>query len=666
MSRKGQISIHTENIFPIIKKWMYSEKDIFLREIVSNASDAISKFKKLVSLGEASIEDGEAYRITVALNKTAGTISITDNGIGMTEDEVEKYITQIAFSGAEDFAAKYANESEDTKIIGHFGLGFYSAFMVSNLVEIDTLSYQEGAAPVHWESDGNTEYSIGATERELRGTTVTMHINEDCTEFLDLNELKKVLHKYFSFLPVEIYAIDEEEEAKRLKELEEAEAKKADIPAEEGEKQDETAPANNEPQPLNDTNPLWLKSPSECTDEEYKEFYRSTFMDFNDPLFWVHINLDYPFNLKGILYFPKLKHEYETIEGQIKLYNNQVFVADNLKEVIPEFLTLLKGCIDCPDLPLNVSRSFLQNDGTVKKLSTHITKKVSDKLKELFKKQYEDFCKYWDDIHPFVKYGCLKEEKFYENVKDILIFKTIEDKYVTVNDYVADGVTSEEAGADSSAETTENNAEPKTIFYTDNTKEQAQYISMFKEQGLDAVVLETMIDSHFISFLEMKNAGKIKFMRIDSDIAEAMKSDKPAVIDEEVAGKMADMVKELLKADDEEFKKENGTLKVEVKPLKTEGIPSVLQQSEESRRMEQFAKMYGNAMMGMGNFPKEETLLLNANNPLVIMLSQMDKEEEKAQLISEHLYDLAVLSTRQLSPDAMKKFIERSTKLLMQ
>lgn len=658
MSRKGQISIHTENIFPIIKKWMYSEKDIFLREIVSNASDAISKFKKLISLGEADADDGETYRIMVALNKTAGTISITDNGIGMTEEEVEKYITQIAFSGAEDFAAKYANESEDTKIIGHFGLGFYSAFMVSTLVEIDTLSYKDGATPVHWESDGNTEYSIGVAERELRGTTVTMHINEDCTEFLDLNELKSVLHKYFSFLPVEIYAIDEEEEAKR-KEQEEAENKKVDEKTEDeaaDEKQEELTSVNNEPQPLNDTHPLWLKSPSECTEDEYKEFYRNTFMDFNDPLFWVHINLDYPFNLKGILYFPKLKHEYETIEGQIKLYNNQVFVADNLKEVIPEFLTLLKGCIDCPDLPLNVSRSFLQNDGTVKKLSTHITKKVSDKLKELFNKQYEDYCKYWDDINPFVKYGCLKEDKFYENVKDILIFKTIEDKYVTVNEYVS---------ADSEG-TEDEKKEAKTIFYTDNTKEQAQYIAMFKEQGLDAVVLETMIDSHFINFLEMKNTGKIKFMRIDADIIDAMKSDKPAIIDEEVSLKMADMVRELLKADDDEFKKQNGELKVEVKPLVTEDIPSILQQSEESRRMEQFAKMYGNMMMGMGNFNKEETLVLNANNPLVVMLSQMDKDEEKALLISEHLYDMAVLSTRQLSPEAMKKFIERSTKLLMQ
>ena len=657
MSRKGQISIDTENIFPIIKKWMYSEKDIFIREIVSNASDAISKLKKVISMGEAE-SDGEPYRIDVDLNKTAKTISVSDNGIGMTEEEVEKYITQIAFSGAQDFAEKYANEGEDGGIIGHFGLGFYSAFMVSDLVEIDTLSYKEGSKAVHWESDGNTDYTIGEAERELRGTTVIMHLNDDCTEFLNLYELRNVLRKYFSFLPVEIYVTDVEEEAKRIAEKEkkaaEKAAKKEDEPAD-----DESAESNEsaESEPINDTHPLWLKSPSECTDEEYKEFYRKTFMDYNDPLFWVHINLDYPFNVKGILYFPKLKHEYETIEGQVKLYNNQVFVADNLKEVIPEFLTLLKGCIDCPDLPLNVSRSFLQNDGTVNKLSMHITKKVSDKLKELFRKEFDNYCKYWDDINPFVKYGCMKEEKFYDNVKDILIFKTIEDKYVTVDEYLK---TDEAEGtAEGSAE-----EKPETVFYTDNIQEQGQYISMFKENGMDAIVLDTMIDSHFISFLEMKEEGKVRFMRIDSDITESMKGDEADVPDEDVKKKIIDMASAILDIESEEFKKENGTLKIEVQALKSSDIPSMLQQSEEARRMEQMSKMYGGMMQGM-DFPKEETLVLNSSNDLVKQLGTMDKDDEKTAVICEQLYDLAVLTTRQLPPEKMKKFIERSTKLLI-
>ena len=486
VSEKGNISIQTEDIFPIIKKWLYSEKDIFLREIVSNASDAISKLKKLSDIGEAMLPENYKPRITVSVNKEKGTLAVSDNGIGMTDEEVKKYINQIAFSGAKDFVEKFKDKTDDQQIIGHFGLGFYSSFMVSTKVRIDTLSYKEGSRAVSWESEGSTEYSMEPSERKEFGTTVTMYIAEDSKEFLDAWKIREILRKYFAFLQYEIYLIDENE-------------KKSE------DSEDDTK--GKEEKPINNTYPLWLKNPRECTDEEYKNFYHEVFTDFNDPLFWIHINMDYPFNMKGIIYFPKLKHEFETMEGQIKLYYNQVFVADNIKEVIPEFLMLLKGCLDCPDLPLNVSRSFLQNEGYVRKIASHITKKVADKLTLMFKKDRENYEKYWGDINPFIKYGCLREPKFFERVKDIIIYKTINDKFLTTEEYLE-----------------QNKESDKKIYYVNDENQQAHYIRMFKENNMDAVILNTLIDSHFISFMEQEYKD-VKFMRVDSDIMENMKSD---------------------------------------------------------------------------------------------------------------------------------------------
>lgn len=618
----GSISIHTENIFPIIKKWLYSEKDIFARELVSNASDAISKLKKLSSIGEAALGAEEKFQIRVLVNKDAKTISIEDNGIGMTAEEVRKYINQIAFSGAKDFIEKYKDKADEGQIIGHFGLGFYSAFMVAEKVQIDTLSYQPGAEPVRWTSNGSTEYEMGESDRAARGTTITLHMAEDSQEFLDQYALRQILQKYFSFLPFELY-------------LENIGEKKEE--SDEGKEEDKQ-----EPKPLNDTQPLWLKNPKDCTEEEYKEFYRKVFMDFNDPLFWIHLNMDYPFNLKGILYFPKLKHEFETMEGQIKLYYNQVFVADNIKEVIPEFLMLLKGTLDCPDLPLNVSRSFLQNDGYVNKISTHITKKVADKLTQLFENERENFNKYWDDINPFVKYGCIREQKFFDRVKDIIIFKTTKEDYVTLKEYL-----------ERNKEKHENK-----VFYVTDEKQQAQYIRMFKENDMEAVILPTMIDNHFVQFMEMQN-HEVKFSRIDADLSDSLKSKEEADSEQskELQEKLEKLFKEMLGKNE---------LKVQVENLKSPAVSGMILLSEQSRRMQEMSRMFGNAGMG-GMFPIEQTLVLNRNNGLIqAVIKLMDKSDrqEETRLVCEQVYDLAMMSHKQLDSEEMTRFIERSNQIL--
>lgn len=614
VNEKGNISIQTENIFPIIKKWLYSEKDIFLRELISNASDAISKLKKLADIGEAELPEGYKPRIEVSADKEAGTISISDNGIGMTGDEVKKYINQIAFSGAKDFIEKYKDKTDDQQIIGHFGLGFYSSFMVSSKVRIDTLSYQKGADAVQWESSGDIEYSMTKSDKKDLGTTVTLFISDDSREFLDIWKLREILRKYFAFLQYEIYLTDKNE------------------------KKDEKEKDKKEDKPINNTSPLWLKNPRDCTDEEYKSFYHEVFQDFNDPLFWIHINMDYPFNMKGIIYFPKLKHEFETLEGKIKLFYNQVFVADNIKEVIPEFLLLLKGCLDCPDLPLNVSRSFLQNEGYVDKISAHITKKVADKLQLLYKKDKENYEKYWEDINPFVKYGCMRETKFFERVKNIIIYKTINDKYVTQEEYLA-------------------NSPDKKIYYVNDEKQQAQYIRMFKDNNMDAVILNTMIDTHFISFMEMQEKD-VKFLRVDSDIIDNMKDSESA---EEDNKKLQEKLEKILKEATGAEK-----LIVKVEGLKNESTPAVILLSEESRRFREMSRSFGGAF-NADMFPNEETLILNSNNKMVKRIADLYDEEnrkEDAIFAASHVYDLALLNHRQLEPEAMARFIERSNTLL--
>ena len=611
MGKKGTISVHTENIFPIIKKWLYSDKDIFLRELVSNACDAISKFEKLKALGHAEQAEGDKPVVRVILNPEQKTIEVVDNGIGMTEEEVEKYITQVAFSGAEEFIEKYKNETDEAnKIIGHFGLGFYSAFMVAERVEINTLSYLPGAKAVHWMCDGGTEYTVEEGNRNTRGTQIILHVGEDSTEFLGEFELKRILEKYCGFLPYEIYfETVKPEEAK-------PEPKEGEEPAK-----------PEEPKPVNDIHPLWTKSPKDCTDEEYIAFYQKVFMDFTPPLFWIHLNVEYPFHLQGILYFPKLRNEMENFEGQIKLYNNQVYVADNIKEVIPDFLLLLKGCIDCPDLPLNVSRSFLQNDGYVRKVSSHITKKVADKLNDLSKNHHEDFEKYWADINPFIKFGCLRDEKFYDRVKDIIIFKNLDGSYITLKEL-------------------EESKEDK-IFYVSDEAAQAQYIKLFQEQGQQAILLNNVIDNHFISFLEMKLSGK-KFQRIDSDLSDAL-TDGEAETDEA-------LMKEVTQA------LGMPELKVELRPLKSDQTPAVILLSEQSRRMLEMAKMYGQADM-MNMFKEENTFVLNTSNALVKKLKDMKNEDDK-KLILNHLYDLAMIAHKPLSAEQMTGFINRSTEIL--
>ncbi len=597
----GNITVSSENIFPIIKKWLYSDKDIFLRELVSNGCDAVTKLKKLSSLGEAKLDAEENFAVTVTIDKDRGTLSISDNGIGMTAEEIEKYITQIAFSGAADFLSKYKEEEDKgSQIIGHFGLGFYSAFMPSDKVEIDTLSYQDGAKAVRWSSDGSMEYEIIDSDRTKRGTTVILHIAEDSKEFLEEFTVRSILNKYCAFLPVEVFL--------------------EVLPKEEK----EDAPA---PKPINDTTPLWTKVPKDCTDEEYREFYTKVFSDFNPPLFWIHLNVDFPFNLKGILYFPKINHEFAAQEGQIKLFNNQVFVADNVKEVIPDFLMLLKGVIDCPDLPLNVSRSFLQNDGYVKKISSHITKKVSDKLGELFKKERESFERYWDDINVFIKYGCLRDEKFYDRVKDYIVYKDLDGKYLTLNELTKDG-------------------EKKTVYYVTDESIQSQYINILRSHGENAVMLPAVMDTHFISFLEMKNEG-LKFKRIDSALSEA-----------DTTNENNDSIIELFKStlNIEE-------LKIEAQALKAEDMPGVMLVSEESRRMREMYRSYGQQFAGMSEMFKDEcTLVLNTANPLIKKLPDLDSE--KQTLIINHIYDLASLCNKPLSPEQMTRFVERNNKIM--
>lgn len=620
---KGNISVDSENLFPIIKKWLYSDKDIFLRELVSNGCDAVTKLKKLASIGEAQIDESEKFKVTVSIFKDAKKLVISDNGIGMTAEEIDKYINQIAFSGASDFLSKYKEEDDKgSQIIGHFGLGFYSAFMVADSVEIDSLSYQDGAKAAKWTCDGSMEFDLTDGDRTERGTTITLNIAEDSEEFLEESTIRQILHKYCAFLPIEIYVeIPEDKHEDHC-----------DCGHDHDHEHEDDTPS--EPKPINNTTPLWMKKPSECTDEEYKEFYRNVFMDFNEPLFWIHLNVDYPFNLKGILYFPKINHEFAGQEGQIKLYNNQVFVADNVKEVIPEFLMLLKGVIDCPDLPLNVSRSFLQNDGYVKKISSHITKKVADKLTSIYNNERENYEKYWDYINIFIKYGCLRDEKFYEKVKDVIIYKDIDGKYLTLDEYL-DG------------------KEEKDVYYVSDPQTQSQYINMFKNQGLNAVVLPSMMDTHFISLVEMKQTG-VKFKRIDSainDISDNTEKD--------------DSAKEQEKKLIEKFKNEikDDTLKIEVQSLKDDSIPAVILLGEQSRRMQEMYKAYGQQMAGMADmFHDEFTLVLNSNNSLIKKIDTLNDED--ANLVIDHVYDLAKISHSPLPAEQMTKFIERSNKLL--
>ena len=620
---KGNISVDSENLFPIIKKWLYSDKDIFLRELVSNGCDAVTKLKKLASIGEAQIDENEKFKVTVSIFKDSKKLVISDNGIGMTAEEIDKYINQIAFSGASDFLSKYKEEDDKgSQIIGHFGLGFYSAFMVADSVEIDSLSYQDGAKAAKWTCDGSMEFDLTDGDRTERGTAITLNIAEDSEEFLEESTIRQILHKYCAFLPIEIYVeIPEDKHEDHC-----------DCGHDHDHEHEDDTPS--EPKPINNTTPLWMKKPSECTDEEYKEFYRNVFMDFNEPLFWIHLNVDYPFNLKGILYFPKINHEFAGQEGQIKLYNNQVFVADNVKEVIPEFLMLLKGVIDCPDLPLNVSRSFLQNDGYVKKISSHITKKVADKLTSIYNNERENYEKYWDYINIFIKYGCLRDEKFYEKVKDVIIYKYIDGKYLTLDEYL-DG------------------KEEKDVYYVSDPQTQSQYINMFKNQGLNAVVLPSMMDTHFISLVEMKQTG-VKFKRIDSainDISDNTEKD--------------DSAKEQEKKLIEKFKNEikDDTLKIEVQSLNDDSIPAVILLGEQSRRMQEMYKAYGQQMAGMADmFHDEFTLVLNSNNSLIKKIDTLNDED--ANLVIDHVYDLAKISHSPLPAEQMTKFIERSNKLL--
>ena len=637
--RTGSLSINSDNIFPIIKKWLYSDHDIFLRELVSNACDAITKLRKLDMIGEFEEPADNKYRVDVKVSPEHKTIKIIDNGLGMTADEVEEYINQIAFSGAEDFLAKYKDKTNEDQIIGHFGLGFYSAFMVADKVTIETLSYKEGATPVYWECDGGTEFAMSDGERTERGTEITLYLGEDSVEFANEFRVREVLNKYCSFMPEEIYFTNEDVKEEPKEEAPEVVDEDGNPVEAEGESKEE-AKEPEAPKPINDTVPLWAKHPNECTEEEYKDFYRKVFMDYKEPLFWIHLNMDYPFNLKGILYFPQINNEYESIEGTIKLYNNQVFIADNIKEVIPEFLMLLKGVIDCPDLPLNVSRSALQNDGFVKKISDYITKKVADKLAGMCRTEKETYEKYWDDISPFIKFGCLKDDKFNKKMKDFILFKNLDDKYVTLPEYL-------EAGK----EKYENK-----VFYVTDKVVQAQYINMFKEQEMDAVYLTHNIDSAFITHLEQANQD-VKFLRIDADVADTLTEEA----DEEEMKKDGESLLEVFK---KALSKEN--LKVEVKRLKNQQVSAMITLGEEARRMQEMMKMYGMgndmdpAMFGMEG---GETLVLNANNNLVQYVLN-NPEGEHTALICQHLYDLAQLSNKPLDAEAMTNFIARSNEIL--
>ena len=615
-NQKGSISIHAENIFPIIKKWLYSDKDIFIRELISNGCDAVNKYKKLISLGEAKGNTDENYKIKVSIDKENSALIFEDNGIGMTSEEVEKYINQVAFSGAEDFFNTYKDKmNEENDIIGHFGLGFYSSFMVSKKVQIDTLSYKENATPVRWVSEDGLEFELTQSDnRETRGTTITLFLADDSKEFLEEYTVRNIIDKYCSFLPVDIYL-----ETIKTEET----------------KEDEVVDTT----PINDTNPLWLKAPKDCTDEEYKEFYRKVFKTFDEPLFWIHLNVDYPFNLKGILYFPKLKNEFELIEGKVKLYNNQVFVEDNIKEVIPEFLLLLKGVIDCPDLPLNVSRSFLQNDRDVSKISKHIVKKVADKLKSLYKNERENYEKFWDDIQVFIKFGCLKDESFYDKVKDSILFKTINSQYITLNDYL-----------ENCKEKHENK-----VFYVSNEEQQSQYIKLFKDYGLDAVILDSTIDNHFISMIEFKNQG-VHFNRIDADLSDILKENDNED-NKEIKTDIENLFKDVIGDRINNYS---------VERLKSEDTPAIILISEQSRRMAEMRSQFAGMDFGM-SFEEEKTLVINNNSSIVkklVSLKDDESKKEQISLICNQIVDIALLSNKELDSKQLDEFIKRNNQLM--
>lgn len=699
--KRGSLSINSENIFPIIKKWLYSDHDIFYRELISNGCDAITKLKKLEMMGEYEYPADVKKDIHIIANPEEKTLKFIDTGLGMTAEEVEEYINQIAFSGATDFIEKYKDKTNDDQIIGHFGLGFYSAFMVADAVHIDTLSYKEGAVPVHWECDGGTEFSMVDGDRTAVGTEITLFINEDCLEFCNEYKAREVIKKYCSFMPYEIY-LEKANAPEEFETINPADKREDDVVVEEfeGEKEipgeDGAEPTKEKvpklkikkrPVPLNDTNPLWTKHPNDCTKEEYIDFYRKVFADYKEPLFWIHLNMDYPFNMKGILYFPKINLEYEAIEGTIKLYNNQVFIADNIKEVIPEFLLLLKGVIDCPDLPLNVSRSALQNDGFVTKISEYITKKVADKLSGMCKTDKESYEKYWDDISPFIKFGCYKDDKFCEKMTDYILFKNLDGKYLTLPECLEvkkidpddpenakkDGATATDAetGEKIEAEVVENaedeqvdiptedaNTKEKIIYYVTDLVQQSQYVNMFKKANMDAVILPDKVDQPFISQLESKNEG-IKFMRIDADLTDTFKDENSEQETEELTKKSEEMT--------ELFKKavKNDNISVKVEKLKNEDIASMVTVSEEARRMQDMMRMYAMPGMDMGMMGKDgETLVLNANHQLVKYVLE-NKEGENVDIICEQLYDLAQIQQAPLQPEAMTKFVERSNKIMM-
>ena len=677
--KKGTLSIDSENIFPIIKKWVYSDHDIFVRELVSNGCDAITKLKKLDMMGEYELPEDYKPKIEVIVNPEEKTMKFIDNGLGMTAEEVEEYITQIAFSGATQFLEKYKDKTTEDDMIGHFGLGFYSAFMVADEVQIDTLSYKEGAKPVHWASEGGTEYEMQEGNKTTVGTEITLYLNEDSLEFANEYRAREVLERYCSFMPVEIFlskanaepeydTIDEDDVldtdtvvehiTEEPKEGEEGEPKKK-------------AKIVRRPVSISDTHPLWTKNPSECTKEDYIDFYRKVFMDYKEPLFWIHLNMDYPFNLKGILYFPKINTEYDSIEGKIKLYNNQVFIADNIKEVIPEFLMVLKGVIDCPDLPLNVSRSALQNDGFVNKVADYISKKVADKLNGMFKTDRENYEKYWDDISPFIKFGCLKDEKFGEKMKNSMLYKNLDHKYMTLEDIIkeakgeeADAAKTEETKAEETKTDAEESKdadakeEEKTrIFYVTDEVQQSQYINMFKAQGQDAIILTHNIDSAFITYLEQKHQ-EVQFLRIDADVHDSLK-DEVAEDEKEEFQKTTDSLVEI-------FRKELGNEKLDVKveKLKDENVASMAVLSEENRRMQEMMKMYGMGGMDASMFGSQATLVLNANHPLVQFLVA-NKDSENVSIICKQLYDLAMLAHKPLTPEEMTAFVKRSNDIMM-
>ena len=700
---RGNLSINSENIFPIIKKWMYSDQDIFIREMVSNATDAITKRKKLDAVGEAQLPDGYKPEIHVVTDDKEKTLKFIDNGVGMTADEVKKDITEIAFSGATEFLEKYKDKADQDQIIGHFGLGFYSAFMVADQVDIDTLSFQEGAKPVHWECDGSTDYAMGDGDRAEAGTTVTLHLNEDCLQYANEYKVREILEKYCSFMPVPIYLKKEGAEPE-YETIDEKDLREDDeviehitVPAKTEEREDEngvkevveTEPEKKQvkikkrPVPVNDTNPLWAKQPSECTDEEYKEFYRHVFLDYKEPLFWIHLNMDYPFNLKGILYFPRINTEYDRIEGTIKLYNNQVFVADNIKEVIPEYLMLLKGVIDCPDFPLNVSRSALQNDGFVKKISDYIAKKVADKLSGMCRTDRENYEKYWDDLAPFIKYGCIRDEKFNKRMKDFVLFKNLDDKYLTLEDCIRENKKEEESGAEETkdadaseekkdaaeesadapeektdaAEENADNSEEKepektTIYYVTDPVLQSQYINMFRAQGKDAVILNHVIDNNYITFVE-RNDETVRFQRIDAEVGEDLKEDGKSFEDE--SKELQDVFRKAL---------DNDQLNVKVEQLRDEDVSAMVTLSEQGRRMAEMMKMYGMKPEEL-NGMQEITLVLNAKHPVVQYVYDHREDADKIGPFCRQLFDLAMIANGPLMPEQMTDFVKRTNEMMI-